>query len=282
MKKVLGICLLLIYTLVPNVYAKELPTISVGSFDVSIGDKISVPIQLENNEGFSYIGIKITYDESSLKYVEAELIGLEEADLKDIANDKDTVTMYAVCMNETKVIKTNGSIANITFQVKEEAKNSNLKIEVTDYGKEDLIDLEYIKQDGEIRVLRKQSVKEKEDLNQYIPPTNEQEIYWESQDPTVATIDKDGIITFQEEGKTTITGKDEKGNVIVSKEYNVVNEKKEQKEEKITQKDEELKTEKEVLLSPNSIVVIVLILVTIVSSILIIKKIRNIKRMHKN
>ncbi len=232
MKKILGIFLLLQVLWIPNVYAEELPTISVGSFDAYIGEKIVVPITIENNPGCSYLGVKIYYDMNSLEYVDSKVKGLKGADMKDIVRSEDMITLYAMAFNEGKIITDNGVVAEITFHVKESASTSTLRMEVTDFGGEDLVDYEFNQKEGVIRIADKKDLDSSENLTQLVPPTTEGEITWKSDDEKVATIDEQGNIKFSGEGSTTITGTDSEGNVVLEKDYTVVDQEKEKQKEK--------------------------------------------------
>lgn len=232
MKKLLGIFLLLQVLWIPNVYAEELPTISVGSFDAYIGEEITVPITIQNNPGCSYLGVKIYYDLNQLEYVNSKLKGLKNADMKDIVRSNDMITLYAMAIDEGKYMKDQGTIAEITFHVKEDATTSTLRIEVTDFGGEDLVDYQFKQVEGVIRIADKKNLYSKDDLTQLVPPTTEGEVIWKSDDEKVATIDEQGNITFSGEGSTTVTGTDSDGNIVLEKEYKVVADKKENPKDK--------------------------------------------------
>jgi len=241
MKKILGIFLLLQLLWIPNVYAEELPTISVGSFDAYIGEKIVVPITIENNPGCSYLGIHVYYDMNSLEYVDSKLKGLENADTKDIVRSEDMITLYAMAYSENKSMNDNGVIAELTFNVKENAMTSTLRIEVTDFGGEDLVDYKFIENEGIVRINDKKAPNTKEDLTQSIPSYTEGDVTWKSSDENIATINEQGEVTFSNEGTTTITGTDSEGNVVVEKDYKVVDDHKENQQEEKKVKDKESK-----------------------------------------
>ena len=245
MKKILGILVVLQVLFVPNVYAKELPTISVGSFDAYIGEKIVVPVTIENNPGCSYLGIHIYYDTNSLEYVSSKLKGLSNSDMKDIVNSNDVITLYAMAFTEGKSINDNGVVAEITFTVKENAKTSTLRMEVTDFGGEDLVDYEFNQNDGTIRIADKKDLNTSEDLTQLVPPNTNGEVIWKSKDENIATVDDKGNVTFSNEGNTTITGLDKDGNVVIEKDYTVVDQNKKETEKKQEEKKKEDTKEKE-------------------------------------
>ncbi len=248
MKRILGIYLLLQILLIPNVYAEELPTISVGSFDAYIGEKIVVPITIKNNQGCSYLGIKINYDDSSLDFLDSKIKGLENADLKDIQRDEDVITLYAMAFQDNKTMKDNGVIAELSFQVKENAVTSELRLEVTDYGGEDLVDFDFRQENGIIRIAERKVTNSTEDLTQSLP-SSEGVVTWKSSDESVTSINEEGIATFSKEGTSKITGLDSDGNIIIEKEYSVVDETKKAKKE--TEKEDERKKKK-----PNGIIYI--------------------------
>lgn len=238
MKKILGIFFLLQILWIPNGYANELPTISVGSFDVYVGEKIVVPITIKNNPGCSYLGIKVSYDENGLEYIDSKLKGLENADMKNIQKDDNVITLYAISFQEDKSMDDNDVIAEITFMVKEKATTSTLRVDVTDFGGNDLVDYEFRENDGIIRIVDKRLSNTKEDLTQYLSPSTDAVIIWKSMDEDIAEVDERGQVFFSNQGTTTITGIDSDGNIVVEKEYTVVDEVKQQQSEE-KQKNQE-------------------------------------------
>jgi len=245
MKKILGILLALQVILIPNVYASELPTISVGSFDAYIGEDIVVPITIKNNPGCSYLGIHIYYDTNSLEYVNSKLKGLSNSDMKDIVHSNDVITLYAMAYTEGKFMNDNGVVAEITFHVKENAINSTLRMEVTDFGGEDLVDYEFNQEDGMIRIGNKKEPNTKEDLKAELPPSSNEVTTWSSNDESIAAVDENGNVTFSNEGTTTVTGLDKDGNVVIEKDYTVVDENKKEEGKKQGAKKKENKKEKQ-------------------------------------
>lgn len=202
---------------VHNVYAKELPTITVGSYNAYIGEKITIPVNLSNNEGVSFLGFKIEFDTESLEYVDSKINGLENAQLKEIdINDKNIITLYALTIDEEKTINDNGEIATLTFKVKEDAKSSEIKINVTDYGNANLEQLERNSSNGNVKILIKMDSGEKIQIEK-----DDNVASFETSDSNIATVDEEGNINFKKNGEVTIISRDKEGNILEEKTYKV-------------------------------------------------------------
>lgn len=260
MKKILGMILLLICILFSNVYANELPTLTVGSFDASIGEEITIPITLENNrDGFACIGLKIGYDSKNLEYVSAKIKGLKEAQMKDISNTNDSIFLYALVYDDDKILKDNGVIAEIKFKVKDNAITSDLKVVQLDYGDKELNRLEYKVNDGKIKIVEKEKKSSTKDLSSLIENKENKKIKWKSSDNKIAIVDKDGKVTFKNNGTTVITAEDDDGNLLLEKEY------------KVTSKDSKNDNKKEISIV-GILVFIFLVIVSIIAIIIFRKK----------
>lgn len=264
MKKILGITLLIISMLFSNVYASELPTITIGSSNASIGDEITIPVTLENNkDGFACIGLKISYNSRSLEYVSAKIKGLKDAQMKDISNTNDIVFLYALVYDDDKILKDNGVIAEIKFKVKDEAITSDLKVVQLDYGDKELNRLEHKTNDGKVKILEKGKISSTKDLSNLIENKDNKKIKWKSSDNKVATVDKDGKVTFKKDGNAVITAVDEDGNILLEKEYNVSNKNKDNSKSK--------------KISIVSIIVFIVLTLASITAIFIFRKKKNKK-----
>lgn len=234
MKKILLI-LISIFSIIllDNVKAKELPTFEVGSYDAINGEEFTIPITLSNNKNCSYLGFKITYDTNSLDYVNSSVNGLKNAQIKDIKiNDDNVITLYALTVSEDEFIDDNGTIANITFKVKDQAKDSKVTIKVTDYGDIDLNKIDFKSIDGTITIYNKVEKDDEVNINNELDKDTKVE-EWTSSNEDIAQVDNDGNIKFKSDGEVTITGTDSNGNTI-TKTYKVGDEEdtKKEKEDK--------------------------------------------------
>ncbi len=218
LKKILifGICLLTL-----NVKAKELPIFTIGSSTAYKGEIVTIPITLKNNPGFSYLGVKIRYDSSKLDYVDSYLTAdFSAATLKGIEiNDKKTITLYAITSDDT-LIKSNGKIAEMKFKILSD-KIEDIKIEATidNFGNNTNSEININKKDGIINIANHGIVGKNEVLEKDNFPENN--VTYKSTNDKVASIDKDGNITFNGNGNATIEVIDENGKTIYRKEYKV-------------------------------------------------------------
>lgn len=259
MKKIiLTLILCLCFSL--NVKAKELPTFIVGSSNANQGDEIIIPINIKNNKGFTFIGFKLTFDTNSLEYIDGTIKNLDEFEIKQVTlNDKKKIVFYAITLSSDKTMKDDNKLLELKFKVLKDAKNSNLDLEVTDYGDSELNQFKYEVENGKVTILNNVVVGDSENLN-----LNQAEnVTWESSDNNKATIDEFGNVTFKDTGEVTITAKNKKGQIIDSKTYNV-------QDKEIKEVTIEKPTEKA---SSNNlqIIIIISLIILLISSIFIIR-----------
>ena len=222
MKKILLIALLVLSNLL-FVKAEELPTFEVGSYNAIVGEEITISVSIKNNAGFNYIGFKLEYDTTSLEYVDSRIIGLDDFELKQITNNSNNkIVMYAISLADS-LMKENGEIAKIKFKVKENAKTSDLKIDVTDYGVSSGEAIKFDFKNGKVTISNANKVGDTLDTKDDFEVENPSDYKWESSDNSVASVSEDGKITFKKDGDVTITQKDKDGNVINSKVYKISN-----------------------------------------------------------
>ena len=93
--------------------------ISVSSDEVSVGETISVPITIANNQGFSYLRMSFNYDKSELAFLSA--VNGEVSD-SIFSNNKNIVFW-----NADDDIDENGRLVTLKFKVLEEAVSYDIQ-----------------------------------------------------------------------------------------------------------------------------------------------------------
>lgn len=213
---IIGICLVAL-----NVKAEELPIFTIGSSTAYKDETITVPITLQNNPGFSYLGVKIRYDSSKLEYVSSNLTNdFNNADLKGIEiNAKKTITLYALTSSDN-LIKVAGKIAEIKFKViSDKIEDISIEATIDNFGNSNDEEIAISKKDGIIHVVNHGEVGKKEVIEK--DNIKSDKVIYKSSNEDVATISEDGIVTFKNSGTTEIEVTDENGNSLYKKEYKV-------------------------------------------------------------
>ena len=244
--KIIKIFILLIGILfIKNIDAAELPTFEVGNSLVKTGEEIEVPISIKNNVGFSVIGMKIDFDENSLTYIDGEMLGFENFSMKDLAiNDSKIISFYAISFNE--VYTNNQNLLMLKFKVNDNALDSDINLDVTDYATSELETLEYQVINGRITITNQKEVQNENIENDPKPkeednskPVLDKKIEkvkagnkinynlennhkLESSNPDIAVINEDNTITFNKPGEVEIVETNEYGEIVNTKQYNVV------------------------------------------------------------
>ena len=244
--KIIKIFILLIGILfIKNIDAAELPTFEVGNSLVKTGEEIEVPIAIKNNVGFSIIGMKIDFDENSLTYIDGEMLGFENFSMKDLAiNDSNIISFYAISFNE--VYTNNQNLLLLKFKVNDNALDSDINLDVTDYATSDLETLEYQVINGRITITNPKEVQNdnsennsktnKEDNSKTVTDKKIEKVKvgnkinynlennhkLESSNNDIAVINEDNTITFNKPGKVEIVETNEYGEIVNTKQYNVV------------------------------------------------------------
>ncbi len=258
------ICLLcLTILLMPNhSQAKELPTLKIGSSSGYKDEILTIPITLENNPGFSYIGAKIRYDATKLEYVNSKLLAFKSAGMRGIEiNSYKTITLYALTIDD-KLFEENGKIGEIQFKVlSEEEEEVPIEVTIDNFGKGEGDAIEIKKEDGVIQVKSHGTIDKQEDLSKEIDEKAE-DITWKSSNEDIAEVDEKGNVVFHDEGEVTIEAVDKDGKTVYKKEYKVDDGKKvneEEKEEKET-KETSKKNQSSYILGGVILLVIILLL----------------------
>ena len=107
------------------------PSIEANSIDVEAGQTGQIQISLENNPGVVTVNLWINYDQEQLTLTEVEDGGI--LGTPDHGGDKTQVPYHLYWHNDTsrENFSENGTLATLTFQVKESASAGNYPITIT-------------------------------------------------------------------------------------------------------------------------------------------------------
>ena len=229
MKRIILLILILIFPTI--IFADEITTFSLNEVTASPGNNVTIKLDIENNPAFGVLTARVKYDNTKLEYVSSELIGIKTS-LKgtDKNQSKGIVALYAITLDESKLMKNSGEILKIEFKINEEVtEDIPLELEIVDYGISDTKTLEYNKNDGIIHIKSNVDTVSKDKKENLLDKAKEKikelekqdDIKWTSSDENIAIVDKDGNVTFKDNGNVTIEAKDEEGNIIYTKDYYV-------------------------------------------------------------
>ena len=230
MKKIILFILLLMFPTI--ILADEITTFSLNEVTASPGNNVIIKLNIQNKQAFGVLTARIKYDNTKLEYVNSEVIGLK-AMLKgaDKSNDKGVVALYAITLDEKKLMKDNGDILKVEFKINENVtEDIPLNLEIVDFGVNDSKALEYETKDGVIHVKtnvetvtkdKKETLfdKAKEEIKNKEIEKND--IKWTTSDENIATVDKEGNVSFKDNGNVTIEATDSEGNKLYTKDYYV-------------------------------------------------------------
>lgn len=229
MKRIILFILLMLPTII---FADEITTFSLNEVTASPGNNVTIKLNIENKQAFGVLTARVKYDNTKLEYVDSEVIGLK-ATLKgsDKNQDKGVVALYAITLDEKKLLKDNGDILKIEFKIKEKvSEDIPLTLEIVDFGISDTKPLEHKEKNGIIHVKtnvetvskdKKETLydKAKEEIKD--KEISKDDIEWTTSDENVASVDKDGNVTFKDNGNVSIEAKDKDGNTLYAKDYYV-------------------------------------------------------------
>lgn len=103
-------------------------SITVGSVEAAVGEKIKVPVTINDNPGIMAMLLSFKYDTASLKYV-----GYEKGNILsdyEFSENKDTIK-FVSC--EDKDISKNGELFYLEFEVLKGAKTSDILLSIGQY-----------------------------------------------------------------------------------------------------------------------------------------------------
>lgn len=231
MKKIITFLILLLFPIIT--YAENVTVFSINEVTASAGNNVTINFKMDNKQEFGVLAARIHYDTSKLEYVSSEVKGLK-AVLRGSDNnaDKGLVILYAINLSGGNLMKDNGNVLITEFKIKDNVTDDiPLEIEIKDFGVDEETPLKYETKDGVIKIKKDvTSVKKdntenlKDELDKATESSEkkeEDEVTWSTTDDKVATVDKDGNVTFNENGNVTIEAKDSEGNVLYSKDYYV-------------------------------------------------------------
>ncbi len=202
--------------------AVNVPTISIGSAVGRVGDRVTVPVFVENNPGVVGVFLDITYDSDKLSLVDVTDTGLLSG---GFFSEKLEQNPFALTWEDSLAPNNmcNGVIATLTFEILEDCENET--IELSSPRKIMNYDLDFVQFDlipGTIALTR--PIVPISGITLCQPQTNldpgetlaipvcivpdnatNKELHWTSSDDTVATVSPMGEVTALRSGTTTIT-----------------------------------------------------------------------------
>ncbi len=233
LKKIIKIFLsvFLIFT-ISCVKAEELSIFQIGSSNAYIGDEITIPVNIKNNKGFSYLGLRFTYDFNSLEYMGADISLFDNFEMKDIVeNDSHVIVFYTLTMKEDVHIDNDTTLMNLKFKVKDNAVTSKIELKVTDYANFALQKFDSKVETGSVSIINQALVNDNEEEKEIIQKkvkTNEvvenkinPENHLESSNPYIASIDDNGVVTFHHDGEVEIYEKNSNNEIVNVERYTV-------------------------------------------------------------
>ena len=226
MKKLFFILIAIITILPINIKEKKKKTtFSLNEVTSTVGSEITMKFNVDNNPEFGILAVKFHYDINKLEYISSKINGLENALLKNVeSNNKGIIALYAITLDTKKLMNDTGNLVEMKFKIKDEVEEDiKIKVEVTDFGKDENTPIEFDSIDGNIIIkkeIEKVYINNTTALNEKIDDKNN--VVWESSDEKIATVDENGNVEFKEAGNVTIKAKDkENNNVIYEKDYQV-------------------------------------------------------------
>lgn len=227
MKKIILFFMFLLFPIMIN--ADEKTIFSLDEVTASSGNNVTINLNLQNKQKFGVLTARIHFDNSKIEYVSSELKGLKSGTIKgtDDNNDKGLVAIYAISLNQKKLMADNGNILTIEFKIKDDVSGDiPIELEIVDFGVDESKSLDYEKKDGVIHIKenvktvpKKSDESASSDYKEEAKKNEEDDITWSSTNPEIATVDEDGNVTFNNNGNVTIEAKDKNGNVVYSKDY---------------------------------------------------------------
>lgn len=224
------ICILLISSLLFSLFfvfgmgstAATGPTISIGSATGCVGDRVTVPVTIENNPGVVGVFLDIAYDPTKLSLVDATDTELLSG---GIFTNKLEQTPFALTWEASldHDNTSNGVIANLTFEILEVCEDETIALSsphgIINY------DMEFVQFDlisgvihtseasvpvSEITLSQTQlhlDPSETLALSAVVAPSNatNQTLKWTSSDETVAVVSDTGEVTALKGGSAIIT-----------------------------------------------------------------------------
>ena len=248
MKKI--ICLIAFFLFSLNIVKAQEALFTIEEVTGIKNELITINLNISDNPSFGLLGVKLNYDQSILKYDSADIIGLDKAFMKDVAEENGVLTMYALCLDNKKLMDDTGNILQAKFKIiSDEVSDTKITIDVTDFAIDEITTLEYKATDGLVKI--KKTVAKNTQVN-FDEQNSQENIQYSSSDENIATVDNSGNINFKQNGNVTIKAKLDNGEVL-EKEYVV----KEKIEEAKQLKDNQLKVYPLILIAIGAVALLV-------------------------
>ena len=220
MKKI--ICLIAFFLFSLNIVKAQEALFTIEEVSGIKDEVITINLNISNNPSFGLLGIKLNYDQSVLEYDSAKIIGLDKAFMKDVAEEDGVLTMYALCIDNKKLMDDTGNILQAKFKIiSDTVSNTKININVTDFAIDETTTLDYKSSDGLININK--AVERNTKLLFSDEIKDQENIQYSSSDESIATVDENGNINFKENGNVIIKATLEDGTVL-EKEYVVKDE----------------------------------------------------------
>lgn len=129
MRRVLIVALMIFAACGVNAYQ-----VSVGTYVTNAGKTVTVPVALDSAEGLSYASATLTYDPQVLVVTKAEAGSLRSLMAEDFvaADTNGTLTVSIFGLTDSNVTGGSGTIANVTFAVREGTEGLYSDLAVTE------------------------------------------------------------------------------------------------------------------------------------------------------
>jgi len=223
MKKIILFILLLIFPRI--IFADNKTIFSLSEVTASPGNNVTINLNIENNQQFGILTLRIHYDNQKLEYVSSQLKGLKSGIVRgtDCNEDKGLIALYAISLNEKKYMSDSGNILTVEFKITDNVfSDIIIELEIVDFGINDSKSLKYETKNGIIHVedgVETVSKSDKKTLTVKNHDINENNIEWSSTDENVAIVDNDGNVKFKNGGNVIIEANDSEGNILYNKQY---------------------------------------------------------------
>ncbi len=220
----LTLCMLssLFFVFCAGISAANVPTISIGSATGHVGDRVTVPVTMENNPGVVAVSLDITYDSNKLSLVDVTDTMLLSGSFFSNSLEQNPFALNWEASLEPNNVN-NGVIATLTFELLEGCENET--IELSSPHKIMNYDMDFVSFDlvpgrierskppvlvSEITLSQTQAslnTGETLALSAVVAPSDaaNKALVWTSSDDTVASVSSTGKVTAGESGTATIT-----------------------------------------------------------------------------
>lgn len=163
MKKVINVCILIIISiciLTKNAYAADTNIFSVTNATGSIGEEVTIYINLDKELEFASADLILEYDTSKLEFIKYNELDIFKKSAMNIAkNNSDTGKIaigYVSNPDGASLVKSPGQMLSITFKIKnEESDTIKLNLQCTSLKKDNGESIQVDDVQSEIKVVAK-------------------------------------------------------------------------------------------------------------------------------